>query len=136
MSERRAFIKSSLVLAAGLAAGNSANVLASTGPFPSGVVYTAKDSGKWSKKVGSHAPKISVTGDKVTIRTKHGMSKSHYIVRHTLVAANGKVIGEKTFSPTDDEAVSAFKLPKGGTKKFYATSFCNKHDFWVTEFSL
>ena len=136
MSERRDFIKTSLVLAAGLAAGNSATALASAGHYPSGVVYTSKHSGKWSKKVGSHAPKISVTGDKVTIRTEHGMSKSHYIVRHTLVSAKGKVIGEKTFSPTDEEAVSSFKLPKGGTKKFYATSFCNKHDFWVTEFSL
>ena len=136
MSERRDFIKSSLLLAAGAAVGNSSTALASTGPYPSGVVYTARDAGKWAKKIDSHAPKISVTGDKVTIRTEHGMSNSHFIVRHTLVSSNGKVIGEKTFSPKDEEAVSVFKLKKGGTKKFYATSFCNKHDFWVTEFSL
>ncbi len=63
------------------------------------------------------------------------MSEVHYIVRHTLVAENGDVLGEKTFYPTDEQAVSSFEIPDGYSK-LYATSFCNKHDLWITEFSL
>ncbi len=61
------------------------------------------------------------------------MSKAHYIVRHTVVAPNGKVLGEKTFSPSDNSALSVFEID-GKYKKHYANSFCNKHDFLVASF--
>lgn len=135
MTSRRTFLKGSLIAAAGLAVSRAGRALAGGG-LPSGVVYTAKNPGKWSAKVGSHAPKVTVTGNKVAIETKHPMTEKHYIVRHTLVAADGKVLGAKTFYPTDKKAVSSFDLPSGAGSKFYATSFCNLHDFWLTEFSV
>ena len=32
-------------------------------------------------------------------------------------------------------AISEFEIPDGYSK-LYATSFCNKHDLWITEFAL
>jgi len=81
--------------------------------------------------MGSHLPLVSVKDKKVTILTKHPMSEKHYIVRHTLVAADGTVLGEKTIYPTDKKAESDYELPDGHGSVLYATSFCNKHDFWV-----
>jgi superoxide reductase len=136
MSERRDFLKASLALAAGVAASSASSSFASTGSFPAGVVYTAANPGKWSAKVGSHAPTVSKKGKTITVATKHPMSEIHYIVRHTLVAENGTVIGAMTFDPEDKEAVSTYELPNDSGSKVYATSFCNLHDFWVTEFTL
>ena len=109
------------------------NTQASTQQF-SGILYTTENPGKWKGKAGSHAPLISVDGKKVTITTPHPMSQDHYIVRHTLVLQDGKVAGEQTFFPVKDtKAVSTFELPEGYKSSFYATSFCNLHDLWVTE---
>ena len=103
----------------------------------SGIIYTKENPGKWEGKAGSHAPQISVAGRKVTITTPHPMSQGHFIVRHTLVLKDGSVAGEKTFFPVKDtKAVSTFELPEGYKSSFYATSFCNLHDLWVTEGSL
>lgn len=135
MKNRRDFLKQTVLVAGGLVIGNSASTLAYSGKFPAGVIYTKDNPGKWAKKVGSHAPIVKVEGKKVIITTKHGMSARHYIVRHTLVSENGKVLGEKTFYPTDPKPESTFELPAGAGSKFYATSFCNLHDFWLTEFS-
>ena len=64
------------------------------------------------------------------------MTEKHFIVRHTLVTEEGKVLGAKTFSPNDEEARSSYKLaPEYKGKKLYATSFCNKHDMWVKAFT-
>ncbi len=132
MSDRRTFLKSTVAVAAGLALG-ATNVSAETGPFPSGVVYTAEDPGMWDKKVGSHAPQVSVDGDKLTIETKHPMSADHYIVRHTLVSSDGKVVGYQVFSP-DGTPKSTYATPAKG--EYFATSFCNLHDFWVTKVTI
>ena len=136
MNDRRDFLKKSVFLAAGMFVAKSATAFASQGGFPSGVVYTKDNPGKWAKKVGSHAPEVKVEGKKVTLTTKHPMSEKHYIVRHTLVSADGKVLGSKTFYPSDKEAVSTYELPSNHESKFYATSFCNLHDFWLTEFNV
>ena len=136
MHERRDFLKASLALAAGVAVGSASRSFASTGSFPAGVVYTAASPGQWSEKVGSHAPEVTKVGKTITVATRHPMSEIHYIVRHTLVAENGTVIGAMTFDPEDKEAVSTFELPAEAGSKVYATSFCNLHDFWVTEFTL
>ncbi len=136
MSSRREFIKTTLVVASGMAIGRTAPAVASSSDLATGLIYTADNPGMWAKKVGGHAPKVNREGDKVTITTKHSMSEKHYIVRHTLVSGDGKVISAKTFYPSDDEPVSSHTLPAGAKGPFYATSFCNKHDFWVTEFSV
>jgi superoxide reductase len=141
MSNRRTFIKSSLAVAAGLAIGRISPVSADPAcSYPKGIVYTKQNPGKWSGKTRGHVPNVKAEGNKVTITTTHGMSEAHYIVRHTLVSKCGKVLGEKTFSPSDAEAKSVFDLPDTNSKyawditKLYATSFCNKHDLWVSEF--
>lgn len=99
-----------------------------------GIIYTKENPGKWKGKEGSHAPQVSVAGRKVTITTPHPMTQGHHIVRHTLVLKDGSVAGGKTFFPVQDtKAVSTFELPEGYKSSFYATSFCNLHDLWVTE---
>ncbi|MFQ5965105.1 MAG: desulfoferrodoxin family protein [Candidatus Scalinduaceae bacterium] len=140
MSNRRVFLKSSLAVAAGLAVGHISPVSADSVSFPNGIVYTRTNPGKWSKKVNGHVPNVKVEGNKVTVTTTHGMTDEHYIVRHTIVSKNGDVLGEKTFYPSDSEAKSVFELSDISSKyvwvptTLYATSFCNKHDLWVTEF--
>lgn len=138
MSERREFIKRSLAAAAVVAAGSASSALAMpkscpiANPSLTGIIYSKANPGKWEKKVGGHAPQVTVADGKVTVLTNHGMSEKHYIVRHTLVLADGTVAGEKTFSPADEKAESVFDLPADYKGRIMATSFCNLHDFWVT----
>ena len=134
MTNRRDFLKTTAVAASVMAFGSTAAVFASSAPY-AGVVYTKDQPGQWAKKVGSHAPEVNIEGGKVSLITKHGMSEAHYIVRHTVVLADGTVVGGKTFIPAD-KPESSFDLPAGYKGKAYATSFCNKHDIWLTEFTL
>jgi superoxide reductase len=141
MSNRREFIKTSAAVAVGAVVGHVSPVMAGSCSMPKGgIVYTSERPGKWSGKAKGHAPVVTVEGNKVTVTTNHGMAEAHYIVRHTVVSQCGEVIGEKTFASSDAEAKSEFELPEGGSKyawvssSFYATSFCNKHDLWVTPF--
>ncbi len=136
MNERRDFLKASLLLAAGVAAGSASKAVAAANPIPPGIIYTAASPGHWKEKVGSHAPVVARQGNTLTVTTKHPMSEVHFIVRHTLVAEDGTVIGAMTFTPDDKEAISTYELPAGVGSKVYATSFCNLHDFWLTEFAL
>jgi superoxide reductase len=140
MQERRDFLKASVAVAAGVAAGatigSASETFAAAGPYPENVVYTAESQGKWAGKAGSHAPVVSRSGKTITVQTKHPMSEIHFIVRHTLISENGTVIGAMTFDPEDKEAVSTYQLPENAGSKVFATSFCNLHDFWVTEFTL
>ena len=135
MKDRRDFLKASLAVTAGMVGSRLTPAFASGTTFPAGVVYTADNPGKWAKKVGSHAPVATVSGRKVTVETKHPMTEEHFIVRQTLVSANGEVLGETTFNGNTPKAISEYDVPAGHTR-LYATSFCNKHDFWVTEFTL
>ena len=132
MKNRRDFMKTSLAVTAGIFSTNISPAFASKHSFTKGVVYTKECPGKWAKKIGSHLPVVTVKGNKITIETKHGMSQKHYIVRHTLVSGSGEVLGEKTFYPSDEKALSVFEI-SGECSVFYATSFCNKHDFWLAE---
>jgi superoxide reductase len=132
MNERRDFLKASLVVAAGMAVSGISPLLAATGSCPAGLTYSAAAPGHWAGKEKSHAPVVSREGNQITITTPHPMSEAHFIVRHTLVAGNGQILGAKTFTPDDKQAVSVYKLAAGQEPK-YATSFCNQHDFWVTE---
>jgi superoxide reductase len=135
MKSRRNFLKTAVATSAGVAIASMPNAQAASGNYPGGIIYTSENPGIWEKKVKSHAPGVEVKDSKVTIFTNHGMTEKHYIVRHTLVTPEGDVVGEKTFSPNDEDAISHFELPSGH-KKLIATSFCNKHDLWVTEFSV
>jgi superoxide reductase len=131
MKDRREFLKTSLLAAGAAVIVRPAWASAASGGFPPGVIYTSENQGKWEGKAGSHAPKVEVKGGNVSITTAHPMSAAHFIVRHTLVAPDGTVIGAKTFS-----AVSSYELPAGSAGTFIATSFCNLHDFWLTEFKV
>ena len=134
MTDRRVFLKATTLAASAMALGSMTSVFASPAPY-AGVVYTKDQPGQWVKKVGSHAPEVHLTGGKVTLKTLHGMSPEHFIVRHTLVLSDGTVIGAKTFTPSDMPE-SSYPLPAGYKGEVYATSFCNKHDFWVTRFTV
>jgi len=141
MKNRRKFLKNSLI-AAGAVALSGPLMAVTTGdkdektkPFP-GIIYTEKEQGHWDGKAPSHVPKVTVEGNEVKLHTFHPMTQEHYIVRHTLVDESGKVLGSKTFYPTDVQPISTFELPSGFHGKLYATSFCNKHDFWMKEFTV
>jgi superoxide reductase len=133
MTTRRQF------LAAGAAiAGASALApipQAQAGGMPAGgLIYTKENPGRWAKKAASHAPEVSLDGGQVTVTTNHGMSAGHFIVRHTLVNEAGEVLGEKTFTAAD-EPTSQYPMPTAAGR-YFATSFCNLHDLWVTEFTV
>jgi len=133
MNGRRDFIKGSLVLAGVVVAGSSVSARAAT--FPAGLIYTRETPGRWAGKEGTHAPKVTVEGGKVTIETPHPMSAPHFIVKHTLLTSTGMFLGEKTFTAADPKAVSTYELPAGFQGGLWATSFCNLHDLWLTEFT-
>lgn len=132
MNSRRDFLKSSLVLGVAVAAGRPGEVQAGT-TFPPALVYTKDNPGRWTGKEGSHVPKVTVEGGKVTILTPHPMTPAHFIVKHTLLTPKGKFIGEKTFTAADSKAESTYELPAGFKGALWATSFCNLHDLWLTE---
>ncbi len=138
MIDRREFLKTTAVAASAVAVASSNNVFASettASHAGAGIVYTEQQQGQWKGKAGSHAPKVTVTDGKVSVVTEHPMTEPHFIVRHTVVLADGKVIGGKTFSHTD-KPESSFDLPAEYKGKACATSFCNMHDLWVTEFTV
>jgi len=134
MTDRRDFLKTTAVAATVMAFGSTATAFASSAPY-AGVVYTKDQPGQWAKKVATHAPEVKVEAGKASLVTLHGMSEAHYIVRHTVVLADGTFVGGKTFSAAD-KPESSFELPAGYKGKAYATSFCNKHDMWLTEFTV
>jgi len=130
---RRDFIKGSLILAGAAVAVRAVPAKAAT--FPAGLIYTRETPGRWAGKEGTHAPVVTVAGGKVTIETPHPMSAPHFIVKHTLLTLEGKVLGEKTFTAADPKPVSTYELPAGFAGALWATSFCNLHDLWLTEFT-
>ena len=124
-----------MAIPAGVVATSISPAFADNSSFTKGIVYTKDNPGKWAKKVSGHLPVVTVDGEKVTIETEHDMAEYHFIVRHTLVSGNGEVLGEKTFHHSDEKALSVFEIA-GKHSVLYATSFCNKHDLWVAQFSI
>jgi superoxide reductase len=132
MYDRRDLLKTTAIAASVFAVGSiSPSLTAAAVPYLN-IVYTKDNPGKWAERVASHAPKVTVTGASVAIVTDHRMTPEHYIVRQTLVLEDGTPVGAKTFTATD-KPESTFELPAGYKGKFYATSFCNLHDLWLTE---
>lgn len=133
MVGRRDFLKGALVTLSALSLGIGSRVSVSRAAAPfAGIIYTKDNPGMWEAKVKTHAPEVMVDGGKVSVKTLHPMSDEHFIVRHTLVLADGTIVGAATFKPTD-KPESAYELPAGYKGTVYATSFCNQHDFWLTE---
>jgi superoxide reductase len=60
----------------------------------------------------------------------------HFIVKHTLLTPEGKIIGEKTFTAADPKAESTYDLPAGFKGALWATSYCNLHELWLTELTV
>jgi len=132
MIDRRDFLKTTLAFTSALALTSAPRAFAADCPKYTNIIYTKDNPGKWADKVGSHAPQVTVTGSKVAVVTKHPMSNEHFIVRHTLVLEDGTYVGSAVFTP-NDKPESSYDLPTGFKGKFYVTSFCNLHDFWLTE---
>ena len=132
--DRRNFLKTAAAATAAAAAGSAVSAFAAEEAVPSlpGIIYTKEQQGRWEGKAGGHAPQITVEAGKVSVITGHPMTAAHFIVRHTLVLADGTVVGDKTFTPSD-KPESFYDLPKDYKGKICATSFCNLHDLWLTE---
>jgi superoxide reductase len=114
----------------------SARAAAEASSLPSAnLVYSANNPGVHQAIQGTHLPKIEVQGSQVKVTTPHGSSEPHFIVRHTLLLADGTLVGAKAFTPKD-KPVSEYTLPPGYKGKVYATSFCNLHDLWLSEASV
>ena len=155
MNERRKFLK---LLAAGPAGAVLVPLFLETGEqtfaqevektaqrrgrMPQNIIFSEQRQGVWEGKAGSHVPSITAKrdGDTVTltVETKHTMSEPHYIVRQTVVAQDGKVLGGNTLS-WKDKPISVFevKMPAGGeAPTVFVTSFCSKHDLWLARTKL
>ena len=132
MHDRRDFLKTTAVAASVLAVSSLPRAFAASTAMYTNIIFTKDNPGMWSGVVASHSPQVTVTGSKVAVVTKHAMSEEHHIVRHTLVLENGTFVGGKTFTAAD-KPESSYELPAGFKGKFYVTSFCNKHDFWLVE---
>jgi superoxide reductase len=130
MQNRRDFLKTTAVTASLLAVSSFSQSAADI-KFKN-IIYTQDDPGRWDGKQSVHVPQVKIAGSKVAVVTKHPMSNEHFIVRHTLVLANGTYVGSKVFTPAD-KPESEYELPAGYKGKFYVTSFCNLHDFWLAE---
>jgi superoxide reductase len=135
MQDRRNFLKGS-VLVAGAAVAGGIGRAQTAGKFPPGLVYTKEAPGRWAGRESSHVPKATLEGKNIKVVNSHGMSEKHYIVKHTVLTTDGKLIGEKTFAPTDPAVESSFALPDGFKGTLWITSFCNIHDLWLTEFAV
>ena len=134
--DRRGFLISSVATAAIATTSSSANATkGSSHSPPKNLIYTQVNTGDWESKKGSHLPKIELTDGKVRISTRHSQSDDHYIVRHTLLLADGTRLGSTTFSP-DDTPVSEYTLPADYKGSLFATSFCNQHDLWLAEITV
>lgn len=133
MYDRRDFLKTTAAAVSVMALTSAPLAFASSSTEYKNVIFTQDDPAKWAGKEGIHVPMVTVAGNKVTVATtKHPMFEDHFIVRHTLVLSDGTYIGGTTFMPTD-KPESTYELPAGYKGKIHATSFCNLHDFWLTE---
>lgn len=134
MNGRRDFLKKALA-AGGAAAVVGAARLNAAPTFPPGIVYTQDAPGRWKGREGAHVPKASVSEGTVKVVNTHPVTPAHYIVKHTLLTPEGKVLGEATFAHTDTPE-STHTLPAGFKGTIWVTSFCNLHDLWLAEVTI
>lgn len=134
MKGRRDFLKMAVTAGGAAALVGPSKLLAAT-TFPAGLIYTQDAPGRWKGREGAHVPKVTVSGGTVKIINTHPMTPNHFIVKHTLLTLDGKVLGEKVFTATDTPE-STFNLPAGFKGTLWATSFCDLHDLWLAEFAV
>lgn len=107
------------------------------GPLAGSVYYTRESPGLWDGMVPEHLPRLEVTQGPggsavVTVSTQHEMDGyRHYIVKHKLLDAKFRVLGQKSFDPDKDRPVSRYSLLPGYRGPIYALSMCNRHDLWL-----
>jgi superoxide reductase len=130
--DRRTFLINSTLAAAATTVSKTSLAATEHALPPENLIFTEINGGMWQSKTRLHIPIIEVNENKVKIRTEHGQSERHYIVRHTLLLEDGTVVGASTFS-FNDAPMSDYELPAGYKGKISATSFCNKHDLWLAE---
>ncbi len=141
---RRDFLRTGVLFAGGagavggamraMARDSSADALSQA--FP-GLIHSARFPGEWKGKERGHIPVVTLHGLYATVETRHGMSPRHYIVRHTILRPeSGTVIAAHTYDPEmDTQARTTFLLPpQCCSETLVATSFCNRHDLWVSAF--
>jgi superoxide reductase len=133
--DRRTFLNRTTTTAALAILGNSARAEETVQFPPVNLIFTETNGGKWESKKRLHLPIIELDGRKVKIRTEHGQSEYHHIVRHTLLLDDGTVVGATTFT-ANDAPISEYEIPADYSGKLFATSFCNKHDLWVSDTSI
>jgi superoxide reductase len=93
-----------------------ANIIYTTTPGPAG------------GGAATHVPTVVADATTITVTTPHAMAPDHFISKHQLRDATGKLLGERSFSPTSSP-VSQY--PKSGvTGMVAAYSFCNLHGIW------
>jgi len=131
MQDRREFLKIAATATVLTCIGTPRAFSAGSSDYAN-IVYTTASPGHWAGKEGIHAPQVTIQGSKVAVVTKHPMSDDHFIVRHTVVLGDGTFVGGTTFKPVD-KPESSYDLPAGYKGKIMVTSFCNLHDFWLTE---
>jgi len=132
MNTRRDFLKTAAAAASVLTLASTRMSLAAEPKTYTNIIYTKDNPGKWAGKESIHAPQITINGSAVKVVTRHPMSIEHFIVRHTLILEDGTFVGAKTFTAADSPE-SSYELPAGYSGAIYATSFCNLHDFWLSE---
>ncbi|NQV61700.1 MAG: hypothetical protein HQ502_18690 [Alphaproteobacteria bacterium] len=98
------------------------------------VFYTTDRPGRWKGKENSHSPLIKVDkkGGDVLVRaaTQHGMSGTHYIIKHILLDGDLNFVKEQNFNKTFDNPRSRFEL-NGYSGRLFVVSMCNLHDTWI-----
>jgi superoxide reductase len=129
--QRREFVTSALATVGGIAAiSQQAN--AAPEDALENIVFTQAQPGHWKAVEALHVPVVTISGDKMTVRTPHPMSEPHYIVSHTIVLEGSKFLGRKTFN-WKDQPISEHTLPAGYKGRVMVTSTCNQHDWWLKE---
>lgn len=132
--ERRAFLATSLASVASLSlASRQAEAAEQTNL--ENVIFTETEPGHWKGKEKTHAPVVSVNGDKLSVATPHPMTEAHFIVSHSVVLKGGQFLNRKTFT-WKDSPISEYMLPAGYKGEVVVTSTCNQHDWWVTRITV
>lgn len=130
--DRRNFLATSAAAAALVSLSGTSRAAETPSLPPVNLLFTPNNTGIWESKKATHIPHLEIKGSKVKVTTPHVMQEDHHIVRHTLLLADGKVVGGKTFT-LKDQPISEYDLPAGYKGKIFATSFCNQHDMWLVE---
>ena len=139
LSRRRALLMAgggaaALLTAGGPAVAAGADMRTNLRALAGKIFYTADRPGRWKGKEGGHSPLIKVDkkGGDVLVRaaTKHGMSGSHYIIKHILLDGEHNYVNEQIFDKAFDNPRSRFEL-NGYTGRLFIVSMCNLHDNWI-----